>query len=266
MNPRAQGKILLRAAREEQLCRAFLRLRAEENLSVTGAARMLGVSPSLFSGRGSLLARHVSGQGTAPERCQSKAAARSELSRRIEALAWFIPAASFVFWTRNGARRSLAQAVCAACNLPVLPNGWRAETRARFLTHIGMSEAPECPAWLRNEVRTRKAAGSPCVPGRVARQIMARPSFLQKYRFDLSAEELVRFPFAAVANRLARRNSQAPCIVTFDCGPANPGNAQEGAQGADSVAALSTAGGGAENAFYPRAAARERASSEGGKY
>jgi hypothetical protein len=81
--PRSQH--IYRAALYEE----FLRMRDQEHFTVTGAARTLGIPASSVSGEGSMLSRYIRGGLAGLERHGGVAGAGS-LSRRIEALGWFI--------------------------------------------------------------------------------------------------------------------------------------------------------------------------------
>ena len=210
---------LLSAARRAAVCEEFMRLTREGHYTVTGAARALGRSPSTFSGSNSLVARYQRGGLAALERQYDGQALASELTRRIEGLVWFVPAASFFYLsgrTRRGALGVLARAVRRAVALPELPLGWSEKTRVRFLKHLGMSAPPECPAWLRKELQDREAAGKRPVPPRIARLIAASPSLARKHQFELKTGELVSFPFLLLAQRLAELKPGSVCLLTLD--------------------------------------------------
>jgi hypothetical protein len=91
---------LRRAAYMEE----FLRLRQVDHMTVTGAARALQKSPSLFSGQNSLLKRYQRGGLTELTQPRHDGAANgSDLSHRIEALGWFVSASRFLYFSAKRA-------------------------------------------------------------------------------------------------------------------------------------------------------------------
>jgi len=207
---------LLRAARQAAVCEDFIRLSRDGHYTLTGAAKALGVSPSLFSGAGSLLQRYMSG-GTAALAPQSRGeAAESELSRRIELLGWFVVAANFFFFSSNRRYGALAKAVRRAAALPRLPVGWRRETRAKFLRHLGTQSAPECPKWLKQEIQERERSGKTALPPRIIRLIRASPATLRRQSFSIGMQELPSFPFQIVARQFAQSQPAGSCLLYFE--------------------------------------------------
>jgi len=133
------------------------------------------------------------------------------VSRQIEALGFFIPAAQFFYFTAPRRRGALGQAVRRAGALPRFPLGWKKETRARFLAWLHLEEAPECPAGLREELSRREREGKPIVPRRIARQIMASPSNVRCYSLEARCEQLAQIDLAAIASRLAELEPGGTC-------------------------------------------------------
>ena len=154
----------------------FLRLRDQENFTVTGAARAIGVPASMISGKASLLSRYLREGLAGLERDRSGGASGFNLSRRIEALGWFIPTARFFYLAANRKRGALPKAVLQAAALPDLPQGWPQGTRSRFLEHLDLLACPECPADLRQELAKRQEGGKGAVPPRTARLIKTSPA------------------------------------------------------------------------------------------
>ena len=166
----------------------FLRLTRDCGMTLRGAAQQLGHSPSLFSGKDSMLARYVRGgvAALAPKRREGRP---SSLTARIEWLGWFLPAARFFYagTNRTFERGSVPEAVRRTIWLPVLPVGWQMDIRARFLKAIGLAEPPTCPLELREELLARERAGKTLVPDRVARQIALSAALVRQHRNPANA-------------------------------------------------------------------------------
>ena len=168
-------------------CEEFIRLTEIEHCTLTGAARMLGRSPSQFSGPDSMLARYRRGGRTVaallPERGARQAAANtSDLTQQIEALGWFVPAAKFFYAQSNvsDGRGSVPEAIRRVISLPHLPVGWKTAMREKFakVLKYPSSQIPSCPAELREAILARAAAGQTLVPERIARQVTVSDSIM----------------------------------------------------------------------------------------
>ena len=168
----------------------FHDLTTRDHMTVTGAARVLGKSASLFSGPNSLLARYRRGGlaalavgGRASQRAQAPC---SDLTSQIESLPWFLPAANWFYLNTNATadRGSLPEAVRCTISLPDLPTGWTNPMRARFALAIGyqLSAIPTCPADLRESILARQSASRPLVPPRIAKQIILPPGIVRLHR------------------------------------------------------------------------------------
>jgi hypothetical protein len=140
------------------------------------------------------------------------------LSQQIEALGWFVPAAQYMYFLliRRGRRGALAAAVRRAAALPLLPQGWKRDTRADFLAHLALVAPPECPQTLREDLLAREQAGRSVVPPRIARLIMASPSRARRRCFEARVEDLALVPFAAIAETLAQSEPGATCRLTLE--------------------------------------------------
>ena len=173
------------------ICEEFLRLTDPQHgaaaHSLTTAARILGKSPSWFSGADSMLARWRRGgvAGLMPQR-SATGAKPGELSAALEALPWFIPAARhfYLLTNRSFDRGSVAEAIRRVASLPVLPVGWKESDKRRFLKVLADShgEIPTFPRDLREQLIARERAGKPFVPQRIARQISLNPLAVRQYR------------------------------------------------------------------------------------
>ncbi len=170
---------------EAGLFREFLRLTGEGH-SLRSAARLLGRSPGTFSGNHSRLQRFLAAGVAAllPEPRETTAKL-GDLSGRIEALRWFIPAARFFNLKCNTAsgRGSVPEAIRRTLSLPALPFGWTTGLGQQLLatlnaqpSTLNLSELPICPPALRDEILARERAGQPLVPERIARQITINAS------------------------------------------------------------------------------------------
>ncbi len=170
-----------------QKCEEFLRLTTHEHYSLRGAAVAVQMSASAFSGADSMLARYKRGGIAAllPERCAEVGSWNTcELTKAIEALPWFVPAARFLYACSNVStgRGSVPEAVRRTISLPHLPNGWKSAMREKFLASIGCPTCPTCPTELREAVLARQAAGQELVPQRIARQITISKSAMDYQR------------------------------------------------------------------------------------
>jgi len=204
---------LLNAALFEE----FMRLRQVEHMPLVGAARALGKSPSLFSGRDCLFKRYQ--RGGLAELAQSRrdgTANGSDLTLRIEGLGWFIPAAQFFYYSTNRRRGALAKAIWRAAALPELPRGWNRDTSTRFLARLNLPALPECPAELRAELAARERAGKPPVPPRIARLLKASPSSARRHCFETRVEDLAQVPFAAIAKTLSETQPGRVCRLILE--------------------------------------------------
>ncbi len=184
----------LRAAQQlANLCERFLELTRDGATPVVAAARQIGKSPSFFSGENSVLARYRRGGIAAllPDD-RSVRATTGDLTKEIEALGWFIPAAKF-FWlasNRNWKSGSVPEAVRRTISLPNLPNGWSEKTRrqfARAMMAAGFNEIPSCSTELREAILARQAEGAPLVPKRIQQQIIATEATVRQRRNSTDA-------------------------------------------------------------------------------
>jgi hypothetical protein len=193
----------------------YLRLKNCEDLTGNGAARAVGLSVSAVSGQGSQLSRYLRLGLVGLER-HGGGDAGCELSKRIEALGWFIPAAQFFFLSPERRYRAMATAIHRTIALPSLPRGWRRDTRARFLWYLGMETVPLCPADLREELLSRERQRKGIVPEWVVRQILSFPSRVRRYQFEALAEELSQIPLTTIMSRIAYPKPEARCRVTLE--------------------------------------------------
>ncbi len=209
-----EGRRLLSSARKARLCEEYLRLRSV-GFSGIGASRALNHSASLFSGAGSMLARYLTGGVSALDQRREAAAAGCELSSRIEALGWFIPAASFFFFSAKG-RRALRKAIRRTIALPELPTGWRADTRATFLRRLALDKPPRCPEALRADIEGRLREGRAPVPWRIARKITTSPALALNYTAEVPVKDLAAVPFGAVVARLGSAKPGGLCRLSIE--------------------------------------------------
>ena len=207
----ARNQPVFRAA----LCEEYLRLRDEGHFTVTGAARAIGLAASFFSGEGSMLQRYLRG-GIAGLTRRGRGAAATDLSQQIEGLGWFIPAARFFFLSVHRRQGALVGAIRRAAALPMLPLGWRRETRARFLARLNLEAPPECPVSLREELATREREGKPIVPPRIERLVKTSPVRIRRHCFEAPVEELARMNLSAIAARLAGLEPGGNCRLTIE--------------------------------------------------
>ena len=156
-------------------------------MTVTGAARALDKSASLFSGKESKLPAYQRGGVAALLQTRRDGSAQTcDLTIWIETLPWFIPAARYFYMATNRThnRGSVPDAVLQTLSLPALPSGWRTDVRERFLLALKPAcvVLPTCPPELREAVLARQAAGQDLVPPRVARKIRVAPTVVQMHR------------------------------------------------------------------------------------
>lgn len=184
----SNSKELLAAQELANLFDQYLRLVNEEHATVTGAARLLGKPASFFSGKNSMLSRYVSeglaGLLPAPRNGDANT---SDLTREIEALGWFIPAARYLYihTNRSSGEGSVPEAIRRVMSLPHLPNGWRNDIRAKFmrvLRDAGFTELPTCPPELREKLLARERDGQPFVEKRIHRQITSHRGIVELHR------------------------------------------------------------------------------------
>jgi hypothetical protein len=204
---------LFKAAQLEE----FLRLRNDLHLTLTGAARAVGLPAGSCCGENSTLTRYLrAGIAGLQRRGRDGRANASDLTRRIEALGWFVPAASFFYFSAARRGGQLAAAIQRTLALPTLPCGWRKETRAQFLARLGVDAAPECPADLREELLSREREKKPIVPGRIARLVKVSPSRMRRYLIEAPVQELAQVPLPAVITRLAELQRDGTCRLTIE--------------------------------------------------
>lgn len=167
-------------------CQEFIRLTEIEHWSLVGAARYLGRSPAFFCGPDAMLARWLRGGVAAllPEQKSKASSLKSEVTAQIEALDWFIKAASFFYSASNVAsgRGSVPEAIQRTISLPNLPNGWSRAITAKFLRFLNLNELPVCPVELRELILARAKNGQPFVPTRIHRQITVNRSVIELSR------------------------------------------------------------------------------------
>jgi hypothetical protein len=196
------------AQTEAALYHEFQRLQTEGHTLRT-AARILGRSPSHFSGDNSRYARFLRDGLAAllPEPREAKAKL-GDLSAQIEALQWFIPAAKFFNLKCNSAagRGSVPEAIRRTISLPALPYGWTKALQTKLLSTINaqlstpLRAIPACPPEIRAAILAREAQGMTLVPERVARQIIINPSLILASR-NLRDWELHNLSAPASARR-----------------------------------------------------------------
>jgi hypothetical protein len=193
----------------------YLDLRDRKHFTVTGAARAIGLSASTVSGQGSMLSRYLHG-GIAGLTRRGRGAVASDLTHQIELLGWFVPAAQFFYLSAHRRKGALVGAFRRAAALPMLPLGWRIETRARFLARLDLEAPPECPASLREELATREREGKPIVPPRIERLVKTSPASTRRYCVEAPVEELARMNLSAIAARLAGLEPGGKCRLTIE--------------------------------------------------
>ena len=116
----------------------------------------------------------------------------SELTRQIESLGWFIPAAEFFYplANRNWNSGSTPEAIRRTISLPNLPTGWSAKNHRQFarkLRDAGFNSVPECPKSLREQILARQKAGMAMVPESIRRQIICPGAIVRQRRNPTNA-------------------------------------------------------------------------------
>lgn len=170
-------------------CDEFIRLTEVEHFTTVAAAKLLGRSPSQFSGPASMLSRYLGGGVAALVIKRDKVGTNAgDLTRQIEALDWFIKAARWFYLHTNRTNNSgsVPEAVRRTISLPGLPIGWSHGTQAKFLKAIG-GKVPHCPVHLREAILARQTAGQPLVPERITRQITINPVTIRQKRHATNA-------------------------------------------------------------------------------
>ena len=167
----------------ENLCREWIRLKFEENLSGNQAASLLGKSPAWFSIN---VAKYQRGGLAAllPERRELGANRRlfPDLPR------WFLPVAKFYYLTSNlsSTRGSVPEAIRCAISLPHCPPAVQARL-IKVCLKAGWSptngeKLPACPPDLRESILERAKAGRPMLPESLTRQITIAAPFVKQHR------------------------------------------------------------------------------------
>ena len=216
MSPAAISPVRLHSAvNRARACEEILRLQAA-GWSLTGAAWAIGRSPSSFCGQSSLLRRYIQGGIAGLERQSRGGAAACALSQQIESLKWFIPAGNWFYWSFRGRRGALRKAIGRVLALPLVPSGWRSETRKRFLGHLGLLETPACPDDLKLQIQRREREKKPLVPPRICRQIRRSPSTLRLYSLEMPVDDLVKLSLGALLKRLGKPQAGAVCKLTLE--------------------------------------------------
>lgn len=107
-----------------------------------------------------------------------------DLTRQINALDWFIPAARFFYLMSNTARNqgSVPEAVRRTISLPKTPVGWTPGTVKQLLKKLKLKLPPGCPVELRETILARQRNAQPLVPEGIARQIIVNRSIVQQHR------------------------------------------------------------------------------------
>jgi len=177
---------LREAQSRANLCQQFDELTAG-GLSLIQAARSLGKSPSWFSGANSMYARWKRDglAGLLPQRSGGLAsAAISSLTKELESLPWFIPAAQYFYLlsNRTHATGSVPEAIKRVISLPNVPTGWTHQQCGRFLKVLGLPELPTFPKELREIILARERSKQTLVPDRIARRVRVNPSVVQHFR------------------------------------------------------------------------------------
>ncbi len=145
-----------------------------------------------------MLARYQSGGVAALVQKSNQSSVGSkqlgDLSKAIEALGWFIPAARFFYLMSNRTweRGSVPEAIRRTLSLPIWPEGWKDSDKRRFLKSVtnqssgpsglAITEAPVCPVDIREACLAREKAGQQFVPQRIARQITASAATVRQHR------------------------------------------------------------------------------------
>lgn len=163
-----------------RLCEDFVQL-TREGYSLNQASAALGKSPSWFSGADSPFARwRRDGEaGLLPQRRRAGAKA-GDLSKAVEGLPWFIPAAKFFYLLTNRTESSgsVPEAIRRTISLPECP----AACVTGLLRKLTLETLPTCPAELREALLARERAGKPFLPERLMRLIAADARTVRQYR------------------------------------------------------------------------------------
>jgi hypothetical protein len=128
-------------------------------------------------------------KGIADKRSENLGASPSKLTRQIESLGWFIPAAKH-FWllsNRTADAGSIREALRRVISLPTLPAGWTQRNAATFLKAVNLAEVPSCPPELRAFILKRQSAGQALVPRRISQQIVSSKAAVHQYRNPTNA-------------------------------------------------------------------------------
>lgn len=170
MKPSYRLTPLERALMRQTECAQFRGLQAR-GYSLAAASRIVGRSPSHFSGKSSVLVRscgdrvwHGSTAGARPS---------SDFANRLLAAGWLVPAARFFYLNRK--KRSLPLAIARVLALPSLPIGWKNETRGQFLRYLQLDALPTCPPDIREAIEERRRSGRALVTESIARLITGVP-------------------------------------------------------------------------------------------
>ena len=185
------------AQERANLCEGFLS-HLRDGYSANQASKLVGKSASYFSGENSMLARYQRGGVEALiERRKPAAAPLGELSKAIEALPWFIPAAQlfYLYSNRSQGCGSVPEAVRRTLSLPAVPVGWKKAEIRRLMkaigaepssltasTRQGYEDLPACPVEIREACLAREKAGQQLVPQRIARKITVNRATVDMYR------------------------------------------------------------------------------------
>ena len=173
-----------RALEVARICEQYLALIAQGN-SLRMAAYTLGRSPSWFSGDNSPVARYQRGGVAAllPERRAARAGT-SDITRQIEGLGWFIPAARhfYLLTNRTWTSGSVPEAIRRTISLPHVPVGWGQKQVKSLLLAVHCEAVPTCPEELRELILGRERNGLPLVPERIARQVTVSAATVRLHR------------------------------------------------------------------------------------
>lgn len=184
-----------KAESDAAVCREFAALRAQ-GLSLNQAAVMLGRSPSWFSGPNAPYTRwqREGRAGLLPQGRRQNIECRSEVTRQIAALGWFIPAAKYfnLILNRTYNSGSVPEAIRRTISLPNVPTGWTNALKEKFLAYLNaqllnsstpqLLNLPECPPQVREAILAREKDGLDLVPESVAKQIALPPSIVRRTR------------------------------------------------------------------------------------
>lgn len=196
------------AREREAVCVEYERLLGL-GLSLGQAARALRKSPSWFSGDAAAYVRwkRLGLAGLLPERRRTGAPA-CELTRMIEELGWFVPAAAYFYMRTNRTENtgSVPEAVRRTISLPVLPVGWTDAQRVRFLRVVKATAVPVCPDDVREIILARQALGQDLVPETIARRIRKSKVLVEFVRNPTNA--MLRTVNARGGSKFARRDGE----------------------------------------------------------